>query len=460
MITVAVRDAGHSIRVWLSAAIVFVTVGFCSAVLSLMCVAIHDAQAAGLVGGESASGLWSMWGMHLVLSVVVAFVAISGTLRQVFDERSAMLARLSLAGASPAQCALMLMAQTTVAVLLGVGVGACLAWPLMTPICSWLMAHVRGLDGLLIPRYSTSAMMIALACVIGVALLAVLVRARKQLRMTPAQQVQAWRNPNARRGSWLRAVFAALLGAGLLALIWPTVVAARDRRMIMSADSFVPAGMGVSMLAAVFCVVAGPYVALGLVRLCAQVLPHGAVADMALRSFVDRPASALAAVNPMTLCIALPLGTIAPAWTLASALATHGGNESSVQADIASLIALCALPLLMAMSSALMSLVMEGRRQHATMAMGALAGETPMQQIAQQLLQSMIAVLVASAQSAFCIWLGAWWTAQVMAPTFGSVATVFPLKWWLLATLIVLAVCALFELVTTAPVAYRRAPRL
>lgn len=445
-----VRDTAHSIRVWLSAAVVFLALGFSTAVLCLMCTAIADAQSIGSIGAESASGLWSIWGMHVFLTVVVGFTAVSGTLRQVFDARSEILARLSLAGAPPAQCALIFAMQIAAAILVGMGIGIAVAWPLMGVACQWIMTHVAGLHGVLTPRYSHTAILVAMLCLLGISFAATAVRARRQLRVTPAQQVQLWRNPQART-SWIRLVFAIALAGGLVGLVWPTVGAARSGRMVMSADSFVPAGMGVSALAAIVCVVAGPYCALGIVRACTRLLPHSAVGRLALRAFTDRPAQALAAINPMTLCVALPLGVIAPAWTLASALNAHTGGGSSVRADMSSLFTLCALPLLIALSTALASLIMEGRRQRESMILSALAGATPVQQVMQQVLQAIIAVCAASVQAAFCIWLGSWWTAQVMAPTFGAVPAVFPLKWWLLSSVLLLGACALIELVITVP---------
>lgn len=442
MIRIALHDFRHSLRLWLCASTVFVAVGFSAVLLSLLCVSIADAQSAHNVLGDSIDGLWSIWGVHVALTVVVGLVVIAGTVRQISDECAPMLFRMALAGATPMQCSVMLAVQTMSMAILGTLVGALLAGFVIPTVCRWLMDGVSGLTGILVARYSMAALVWSLVVVIGVSIIAALGTTMRHSK-TPI------------RGSghkrWVRALVAICVGLGLLMVTVLTVNAAHEGRMRMSDDSFVPAGMGITLWAAIALVLGGPWVTIGMLKACAR-LPFGAVWKLGLHAFAERPKSALSAINPMMLSIAIPLGVVTPAWTFASAL-QHAGS-GGVHADVSSLFAVCALPLLIAIASSIMSLIMAGRRQLRVIGLLSLAGASPHQQIRQQLVQAFIATVVASVQSAIAIGVGSIWTASVMKPVFGAVTPIFPFAWWLAETLILFVICAVCELATVDKAAY------
>lgn len=456
MITLTLRDSLHSLRLWLASIVVFLAVGFSAALLAFVYVAITAGQHAGMFTGDTVEGAWSVWGTHVGLTVFVGLVAISGALRQIFDERSELLARLALAGASPVQCTAMLNVQAAIVAAFGTIVGSFAAWWATGPVCRWFTSQLR-LNGTPVPYYSTHALWSAVICVLGVAMLASTRRAWLQLKLTPVQQVQLWRNPKPRRIRWFRALCVVLIGTGLIAMVWTTVSATRSGRMQMSPDYFLSGAMGVSMWAACAIITAAPWITIGLLRLAAHCVPEGSVIWLALRALIDRPDSTLSAINPMALSIALPFGVLAPAWTFAEALISKNGAAGTVNADGASLLTICALPLLIAVSTSLMSLAISARRQRASMRTISLAGATPFQQIHVQIAHALIVVCVAVLEAAVAVGVGVGWCAEMMTPMFGRSVPVFPLRDIVISGCLLLVVCVICELVCVLP-ACRRLP--
>lgn len=438
MISIITRDFRDGVHTWLSAAVLFVVIGFSTSLLALMCESIVGSR----IRGDLADGLWGVWGTHVTFTAIIGLVVLAGTLSHLFDERSEMLARLALGGATPGQCRIMFMGQALIAGVVGTAVGALFAWVALPTVCRWCAAVMSAAPDSIMPIRHMGAVWIAAGIVMTLMMLGTWLGSRHLVKLGPSALVSradGWTRP---RFQWLRALWALLLAGGLIALVWATVAGARDGRIHMGIDSAVPAGMGIAIWGAVALAASAPWIITAPMRWAVAHMPMLPVMRLAFGESAAHPDTTLSQVNSLMLVIAMPLGTLVPAWTLDAQLRASGMTDTGVHADIASMMALCGLPLLIAVAGSFSGLVIERRRAMASAHRIALAGATPRQIVWCQCAQAMYTVLVAGGEALCCIALGSWWTACMLQPLTGSAIVVIPWGAWaaMVAVLMVLYV--------------------
>ncbi|WP_232548422.1 FtsX-like permease family protein [Propioniciclava soli] len=368
----------NSWSAWAGVSVTFVTVNAALALIVLM-------ASTGFVSGDAGVAIYA--GTQLVttgfLILLVSLPVLASATSLVVNARRGALARLALVGATPSQVRSTLVSQLVAVSLASALVGDLLAFALARPWMA-LDAWAARNEGLALPTEPGPHWGPVLAVNVLCAGVAVLAGARQASCASSIPPIEALRQAMApmrdarlTAGGWVALV---VIGLGVTGAIGAVVVISAQGSVSVVGHLIMAATTLVFVLTAGLAV-AAPVVVAPLTRAWTALVPSRAPARVLARSTVSARADRLyKSVIPVMFALAIGIGVTAVLdSSLASMVASGGGFAELSTPAIADLAALFGLPLAIAFSSGIGSLVMMGRQRDAELALLGIVGGTPAQ---------------------------------------------------------------------------------
>lgn len=394
MLNLVLSDLRHSWRVWIGAFVLLAVVatmiawmaalaavGFSNIDLGSMDLDMKKMAATGVAPPSLiAAGLASAMTTTGLFLLIVVTITVAGVGALVIDQRRRILALWQLGGIGDGQLATVLLAQMAIlaiaASLVGLAVGASSARA--------VAAYVAD-NGLIVPQMSLHAMPIGLIVggfiAVGVSLFGMLAAIWRVRRIRAIEALHPVDGQDARMTvlRWLG--FAAAMALALLCAIGTATSDAR------SSDNVA------LLLMLMLCVamhLGGPALIPRWVAAWTRRVPnaHAPTWWLARCALAASSARLVGSVVPVAIGVVLVVGLMSLESSRAAAGLAAGGRTSPF-----SLIAVIGLPLTVSMVGAAVMVFMTSQQRDREIALGALAGATPGQQLLQAVFESAIVVV-------------------------------------------------------------------
>ena len=387
IVTAELRDSWSA---WLGVSLGFVMTGFG---LTLAALVLQSALAAReSIPPMEADAYAIIAGSNLVLSTVVGLSLVGAATSLVIDSRRGAVARLALAGATPARVTGSLLAQ------LGAVAAACaliadvLAWAALRPALDFLQRE-RGSES----AGMAVAGVVEPSTVIAVNLLWVLVavvggyrQALLASRIPPVEALrrsQGAQGPRRREvGRWARAAIAALVAVGMFAAV-PALTANRTTEtftQIMQLNLF-----GLVVVGWLFTELM-PTIVRPLTAVWTALVPGGASWLIARATVLARAERLARSVTPVMFTVGLTFGVIGLPATYNAIFAANGVNVKLEHVGADTFLVNVGMPLAIALCGSVGTLVMMSRQRAAELALLGIAGATPAQRSQAATLEAVI----------------------------------------------------------------------
>lgn len=405
MRTVWTGELRGSLLAWASVALTFVVVNFTFTLAASVAFSGQHAIASGrMIASEVGFFVFTPI-TNMVLCSLVGITAIGSVTALVLDARRGALARLVLAGATPRQVVGIVIGQLAVVSLLASTVGAALGLTLLRPALAFL-AYERRAEGLTAtpePVYRLLPVAAAVALGVAVAVVGGLRQAIDASRTEPVEALrEAQRDGTVRMGPvrWIIAGLASLIVIGgfvALPSVATSGVDALDLVLQISLLLLVVTGIG---LAAGAPGLVGPITALW-----TRLVPvrRGAW-EVARHNTIVRGGRLARSVVPIMFTVGLFTGALLLVDLLLAARRANGTEREVVASDWATLMVFLGLPLLVAFSAAVSSLIIAARQRDAELALLGTVGATPGQRLAMPAVEGLLLTVTGSLMGAV-MWL-------------------------------------------------------
>ena len=375
---------------WAGVAVGFVALGFTLALSAMV-------QLTGVVAVRS--GALDFWqsaaftfgpASNLLCCALVGAAVIGSSTGLVVDSRQGSLARLALAGATPAQVVSTVMTQLVVVSLACSLVGDALALLAFEPVLHLLAADPGEPLPTPTPVYAAWPVLLANLFAVGLALAAGLRQARRASRLPPVaalRQAGTEADEPMTVGRWV--------GSGvclvLIALAYATIPAATAEPTSETFSNLVLSSVGVLVVGAVLLARLAPLLVGPVTRAWTRLLPTGAPSWYLARSTAAaRGARLTRSVVPVMMAVGLLVGMVAIGQTVSSSLLAGGYGEAVAGTGAGSMLTFLGLPLLVALAGGVGSLVMMARQRQAELALCGIVGTTPGQRLAMPVFEGVI----------------------------------------------------------------------
>lgn len=376
---------------WLGVCLGFICTNFALALAALVELAgVRAVQSGQMDVMNSASFTWGP-AFNLILCAIVGAVIIGSSTSLVVDSRRGSLARLALAGATPRQVVTTVMSQLVAVCLACALVGDALAYGLLDPTMDFLLATDN--NELLVratPVYALWPVVVANLFAIGLALVGGHKQARRASRILPVEALR-----RATGGSDERMTIGRWLTAGACLFV---IVAAYGGIGPMSAatgkegfsNTFQASGL-LLVVAGAFLAQIAPLVVGPLTRLWTKLVPPVEPAWVLTRSTTIVKAGRLTkTVVPVMMTIGLFSGLAALGGTMQATFEANGDPTQLEGLGLFSLVPVLGLPLLLALSGGVGSLIMMSKQRDAELALSGIVGTTPAQRLAMPIMEGVI----------------------------------------------------------------------
>jgi putative ABC transport system permease protein len=375
---------------WLGVCVAFIVPNFALALAALVTVAGLQAVRTGLIDFYASTSFTFIPEMNIAFCAVIGGIVVSSSTSLVVDSRRGSLARLALTGATPAQVVSTIMSQLTVVSLICSVIGDVLALAALNPTLHYL-ATERG-ENLPVPDpvYAAWPLLLANLLAVGVALLGGFRQARRASRIPPVEALRQASNGGVERmtiGRWVSASLYLLVIVGAYAAI-PAITAERTKEtfsnvVIVSTVVLVVAAGLLSRLAPLL---VGP-----LTRAWTRLVPSFDPSwDPTQTTTVAKGPRLVKSVIPVMMAIGLLFGMVAIGDTMQSSIRASGIDVQLSGVGLASTLVLLGLPLLIALSGGVGSLVMMSKQRDAELALSGIVGTTPGQRLAMPVMEGVI----------------------------------------------------------------------
>ena len=376
---------------WLGVSLGFLVTNFTLALTALVELAGVRAVEAGQMGLMNSTSFTWLPAFNFLLCAVVGAVIIGSSTSLVVDSRRGSIARLALAGATPAQVLLTVLSQLALVSLLCAFVADVAAYALLGRTMDFLLATDN--NDLLVratPVYALWPVLLADAFAVGLAMLGGHRQARRASRIAPVEalrQASAGGSADMTAGRWVKAALCLLVIVAAYSAIRPAVAAAGKEGFSsafqVSALLLVVSG---ALLAQVAPLVVGP-----LTRLWTSLVPSfDPTWDLTRSTTVVKAGRLAKTVVPVMMTIGLFFGMAALGGSLQSTVYANGGTEDLGGAGALDLLPILGLPLLLALSGGIGSLVMMSKQRNAELALSGIAGTTPRQRVLMPVLEGVV----------------------------------------------------------------------
>lgn len=341
---------------------------------------------------------------NLAFSVVTALAVIGSSAGLVVASRRGSLARLALAGASPAQVLGTVLSQLAVVSVVGAVLGDCLAVALFGP---YLVAETadRGWDAVPAASWSIASLLTSSLLCIVVAVLGGWRQARIGTRVPPVEALRASQGAVPRKpgvGRWIATVLlVAVLGFGIQAM---QGLGASDNPAVRSA--VLQTAVLLLLVAGVTLATAAPLTISAITRSWTALIPGGVAWHLARQAVIAKSDRLVKSVVPVMFSVGLVCGLTGIAATLNSSLAAAGSEIQIENVSLWSVLNFVGLPLIIAVAGGISALLMMARQRDAELALAGIAGATPSQRILIPVLEAVIVSVTASVLGIFMMGVG------------------------------------------------------
>lgn len=395
---------------------------------------------------NSAAYIWNP-AMNLVFGLVVGMMVIDASTSLVVDSRRGALARLALAGATPAQVVVSVGSQLALVSVFSCLVGAALAVAAL-PATLRFMAYERSDQVWLpIPKFDPDPLVILAAG--GLAILAALVgglrQARRASRIDPVEALRQSQADGERRmgvGRWLLVALCVLVLTGE----WGAIGSIARMSGKETVSNFFQLSSAMLLLVGVLLAALAPILVGPLTHAWTALVPSkNAVWYLARRNCSVRGARLSKTVVPVMLTVGLLIGGLASGDILQSSLTANGFDIQLSAIGMATSFMWLGLPLFIALCGAVGSLVMMSRQRDAELALVGVVGATPSQRVLLPLLEAVIITVTGSLMGLTMVVASMGFLAAGLHAA--GMVTAFPHNWFVAVAAI--GVCLLVDIVGT-----------
>lgn len=444
MVLAELRD---SWRAWAGVSLTMLVATYCIALSALV-----TANASRLTAEKRIDKMESMaylltGGMNLAMCCLVGMATIGAAVGLVVASRRGSIARLALAGATPGQLVGNLLGQLTVVVLACSLIGSLASALSYGPTIRFLEQD-RGTPFPRLPLDWTALGGAVLLCVL-VALLGGLRQARRASTIPPVEalrQAQAGAREPRQVLRWIWFALLLLIGVGA----WKGSLEAlrSDPEGARSIVLQVPV-MLLALTGVLF--VTGRTVFMnGLTRLWTAAVPgRSATWHLARHTALGKGERLAKSITPAMFTIGLTIGMVALGATMNASLRASASGIEIERISLATILVTMGLPLAIALSGSVATLVMMSRQREAELALDGIIGATPRQQASVPLLEALIisvtALLLGAAMTAAALL----YLAQAYPLVFPRFVLEIP---WVSLLVVLAATTTVIVLAVTAPV--------
>ncbi len=369
---------------WLGVCVAFVVTNFALTLATLTMVSGLAAVRAGRLDILESAAFVFMPGANLIFCAIVGAVVIGSATSLVVDSRRGSLARLALNGATPAQVVSTIMSQLAVVSLACSAVGCAVAYAALPGTLTALAYARRSDEGLAAPAPVYAGWPVALAVVFaaGLALLGGLKQARAASEIPPVEalrQSATGRDEPMTVGRWVRAGLCLLVVVGTYAAI-PALTADPSKETL---SNLIIADTALLVIIAALLAQLAPLIVGPLTRAWTRLVPTLDPSWTLARATVVTKASRLSkSVVPVMMAIGLTFGMVAIGGILLGSLRATGYDTSQLSGTgIGTTATLLGMPLLIALSGGVGSLIMMAKQRSAELALSGIVGTTPTQRV-------------------------------------------------------------------------------
>lgn len=393
MFTIVTAELRDSWSAWLGVCLSFVMTG-CG--MTLAALVIQSAMgASGLIPEMEWQAYAIIGGVNLTLCTVVGLSVVASSTSLVVDSRRGAVARLALAGSTPAAVLSSVMSQLVVVAVGSAALGDALAVAALRPTLDYLLRE-RGAEsaGIPVPGVVEPGTVLAVN-LLWIAVVAVggFRQARRASRIPPVEalrQAQGAVSTTRHRhvGRWLRAALCVLIVVGMFAVV-PLLAATRNSEtftQIMQMNLF-----GLVVVGWFFAELM-PLIVRPLTAVWTRLLPQATSPSWWLaRATVLARAERLArSVTPVMFTIGLAFGILGLPATYNAIFAASGFDIVLEHVGADTFLVNLGLALSIAMCGSVGSLFMMSKQREAELALMGIAGGTPQQRMATATLEALI----------------------------------------------------------------------
>lgn len=381
---------------WLGVSLVFIVTNASLVLAALVRSSGMRAVARGQMTHEQSAAFTITPVENMIFCAIVGAVVIGSATELVMASRRAALARLALAGATPRQILCLVLGQIAAVSLMASAIGSAIAYAMLTPALAYL-AHERSATDVAVPTpdaaFAPLPACTAAAFALAVALIGGLRHAIIASRVDP---LDALRQPTGMAhetrmtiprwlsGALLTGVIVALF-LGLAPIAQLSGKEAASNMLILSMAALFIAGATFACFA--------PLVVRPLTRLWTTLLPLSSPSwQLARRITIARAPRLIRSVIPIMLVIGTAAGLISITDTLVAVLHEIGFTQPLSGTGYQTFLVLLGLPLLVATSGMVGSLIMMARQRDAELALLGIAGADPRQRLVIPALEALILV--------------------------------------------------------------------
>jgi putative ABC transport system permease protein len=447
---------------WLGVCVTFIVTNFCLALAALAELAGYSAVRSGALARYDSTAFAFIPVMNIVFCAVIGAAVIGSSTSLVVDSRRGSLARLALAGATPAQVVSTVMSQLVAVSLACSVVADVLALAALEPTLQFL-AYERS-EGETVPApaaiYALWPVLLANLVAVGLALVAGFRQARRASRISAVEalrQATGAREERMTVGRWLGSALCAAIIAGAYAAV-PSLTAVHTKETI---SNLILISLTLLVVAAALLALTAPLVVGPVTRAWTRMVPSFDPSWDLTRSATAAKASRLTkSVVPVMLAIGLLSGSLSIVDTLFSSARANGLAVEVGHAGLANLISLTGLPLLIALAGGVGSLIMMSKQRDAELALAGIVGTTPAQRLAMPVLEGAIITVTGAILSLVMVAVAVGFLAVGFPAADFAFAFAPPLLALASSFLVALAITVAATLLPTLPSLGRPEPRV
>ncbi len=378
-----IAELRSSGRAWLSVSLAFVITNFALALSLLAWDSGLKAVARGDMTTSESLGTNFIFLTNAILCALVALPVLASAAELVVASRRASIARLALAGASPAAIIGTLMGQLVAVSVAAAVIGDTVAVALLGPAMNWVILSRSSQGdtvGGLSPVISVVPLLIATALTVVVAVLGGY-RVASRAATIPAVEAlrEAAAEPPLRTsrgrlvGSIVVGVLAVLFSAGSLYLM--------GTNDLQKGDQVVQGGLMVMALTGIALWLSAPFLVGHVTRAWTSLVRSKSAAwQLATRTVVTRNVRMSRSVTPVMMTVGILLSMLVLGASMAELIRQMYGEEQMAGGSLGALLMVLGLTLLVSLSGAVGNLVMMARQRDAEVALVGISGATPGQQ--------------------------------------------------------------------------------
>jgi putative ABC transport system permease protein len=409
-----VAELRDSWSAWLGVCLAFVVTSFALGLSSLTLLAAVRFIRSGRVEVMESAAYAVSPVLNLSFCLVIGAIVIGYATSLVVDSRRGSLARLALTGATPGQVVSTIMVQLAVVSLACSLVGDVLAFTALAPALE-LMSTDRGIPPPP-PVYEVWPVLVASLLAVGLALLGGFRQAHRASRIPPVEALRQSGSGVRRDGmTWWR-----WLGFGLCLILVAVAYAALTVLPTELGDdvigNLVQGGMVLLVVAAALLAFVAPAVVGPLTRAWTSLIPSFDPSwDLTRSTTVAKATRLTKSVVPVMMTVGLTFGMLAVGESFQSSLRANGIDVELTGGGLASTLEFLGLPLAIALSGGVGSLVMMAKQRDAELALSGIVGTTPAQRLAMPVMEGVIIAVT-----------GALLAVVMVAVSVGFMAVGFP----------------------------------